>query len=94
MVALSFTSIPALFLAGFSWPVESIPQWLRTLSFLIPSTVGIDGFLKLNIMGATLREVGPQWMILWGLSILYFVLACLSMKVILSRFQRSRKIKE
>ncbi len=94
MVALLFTTIPAIFLAGFSWPVESIPQWLRTLSFLIPSTVGIDGFLKLNIMGATLREVGPQWMTLWGLSILYFILACLSMKIILSRFQQSRKIEE
>lgn len=85
MAALLFTSIPALFLAGFSWPVESIPRWLRTLSFLIPSTVGIDGFLKLNIMGATLREVGPQWMILWGLSILYFVLACFSLKIMASR---------
>lgn len=94
MVALLFTSIPTLFLAGFSWPVESIPQWLRMLSFLIPSTVGIDGFLKLNIMGATLREVGPQWMILWGLSIFYFVLACLSMKIILSKFQRSEKIEK
>ena len=82
MVALLFTSIPVLFLAGFSWPPESIPQWLRILSFMLPSTAGIDGFLKLNIMGATLPEVGFQWTLLWGLTGIYFTVACLTVRYI------------
>lgn len=85
MVALLFTSIPVLFLAGFSWPPESIPQWLRILSFLLPSTAGIDGFLKLTIMGAALREVGFQWIGLWGLSGIYFAVACLMVKYMAKR---------
>lgn len=72
MVVLLCTSIPAVFLAGFSWPAEAIPHWLRLVSFLIPSTAGIDGFLKINAMGATLREVARQWWILWGLALVYF----------------------
>ena len=80
MLALGFTSIPAIFLVGFSWPAESIPAWLRILSYSLPSTAGIDGFLKVNQMGATIDEVSFQWLILWGLSLVYFCLACCSMK--------------
>ena len=72
---LLFTSLPAVFLAGFSWPVEAIPGWLRLLSFFIPSTAGIEGFLQINQMGATLRDVREEWLILWGLCILYGLLA-------------------
>jgi len=75
MTMLLFTSLPVLFLAGFSWPVESIPSWLRFFSLFIPSTSGIDGFLRIVCMGASLKEVGPQWVILWGLSISYFFMA-------------------
>ena len=77
MVVLLFTSVPALFLAGFSWPVEAIPRWLHLASLTIPTTAGIDGFLKINSMGARLNEVATQWAVLWGLAILYFFLAWL-----------------
>lgn len=79
MLCLVFTSIPFLFLAGFSWPVESIPTWIRAISYLLPSTTGIDGFLKMNHMGAGLREVGSQWLIQWGLAGGYFVIASVLM---------------
>jgi ABC-2 type transport system permease protein len=77
---LLIVSLPAVFLAGFSWPVEGIPQWLRWISFLLPSTAGIEGFLMIQEMGATLREVRVEWLILWGLCFLYFLTACISMR--------------
>jgi ABC-2 type transport system permease protein len=73
---LLVTSLPAVFLAGFSWPVEAIPGWLRLSSFLIPSTAGIEGFLRINEMGASLHDVRKEWLILWWLCVLYFLLAC------------------
>jgi ABC-2 type transport system permease protein len=76
---LLITSLPAVFLAGFSWPMEAVPRWLRLISLLIPSTAGIEGFLQINEMGATLHDVGREWLILWGLCVFYFLLACLSM---------------
>lgn len=77
---LLITSLPAVFLAGFSWPVEAIPGWLRLSSFLIPSTTGIEGFLMINEMGATLHEVRGEWLVLWGLCILYYLLASFSLR--------------
>ena len=53
-------SYPLLFLSGFAFPVESISPSLIWLSYLLPSTPGIQGFLKLNQMGATWQEVQPQ----------------------------------
>ena len=78
--ALLITSLPAVFLSGFSWPVEAIPGWLRMFSFLIPSTSGIEGFLRINEMGATLHDVRWEWLVLWGLCILYYLLASCSLR--------------
>jgi len=79
MQALLFTSIPAIFLSGFAWPPEAIPGWLRILSYLLPSTAGISGFLRVNQMGASLSEVRFEWLILWGLCVLYSGLAWFSL---------------
>lgn len=54
------TTIPFIFVAGFAWPVESIPVPLRALSVLVPSTAGIQGFLKVDQMGADLNQVLPE----------------------------------
>ena len=64
-------SIPLLFLSGFAFPVESISQPLVWLSHLLPSTPGIQGFIKLNQMGATWREAWPQVSNLLALAVLY-----------------------
>jgi ABC-2 type transport system permease protein len=77
---LLFTSLPAVFLAGFAWPAEAIPGWLRIPSFLIPSTAGIEGFLRIQAMGAGLGEVQPEWLTLWGLCLLYGLLAYLFLR--------------
>lgn len=80
MMILLAASIPSLFLTGFSWPVEAIPQWMRYISFLLPTTTGVDGFLKLNQMGAHFSEISFDWYILWGLVVFYFVATVLSSK--------------
>jgi ABC-2 type transport system permease protein len=72
---LLFTSLPAVFLAGFSWPIEAIPPGLRVASFLLPSTAGIAGVLRLNAMGASLRHVRFELLVLWALTICYLLLA-------------------
>ncbi len=69
------TSLPALFLAGFSWPVEAMPGLLHPLALLLPSTAGINGLLRINAMGADLGHVRSEWWVLWALTGLYFLLA-------------------
>ncbi|HOV61132.1 MAG TPA: ABC transporter permease [Candidatus Hydrogenedentes bacterium] len=69
---LIYTSMPIIFLVGFAWPVEALPAVLRWLGMLIPASSGVMGFIRLNQMGATLYEVRREWLLLWGVCLLYF----------------------
>lgn len=72
-----FTSVPLMFISGISWPKEGIPVYLRAFSKLFPSTFGIDGYVKINNLGATLHEVRTEYLCLWILAGVYFALAYL-----------------
>jgi ABC-2 type transport system permease protein len=85
MMILLFSSIPFIFLSGFSWPVESMPTWLQYFSELIPSTPGIKGFLALTQKGAHFSDVFVHWQHLWILSISYFLTSTLFLKILLKK---------
>jgi ABC-2 type transport system permease protein len=72
------SSLPLLFFVGVSWPVEAIPDYLRAVSFVFPSTSAIDGLVRINQMDATLGDVFRDWAVLWGLALLYGSLAIIS----------------
>jgi len=73
---LLWTSLPAIFLAGFAWPVEALPPWLAAAGRALPSTSAIPGMIRLTQMGATLAQVRPEWWTLWALAGIYFATAC------------------
>ena len=75
MQALLATSLPIAFLAGFSWPMEALPAPLRALGALIPAVPGIQGFLRLNQMGAAWRDVQGFAAQLGALALLFTLLA-------------------
>jgi len=53
-------SAPLFFLSGLSWPHSAMPLPLTALSWIVPSTPGIQAMIKLNQMGAHTREVAPE----------------------------------
>lgn len=73
MMVFVFTSLPLLFLSGISWPASAVPEFWKYFSYLFPSTFGIQGFVKLNSMGATLREVSFEYQMLWLQTGIYFL---------------------
>ena len=73
-----FTSIPFLFLSGVSWPASNMPPFWKNVSVIIPSTFAINGYLKLNSMGAHLPEVWTEWRNLWIQAGGWFLLAYFS----------------
>lgn len=75
-----FTSVPLLFLSGISWPGSAIPPFWRYVSYLFPSTFGINGFVRINSMGATLHEAGFELRALWIQTGVYFITACIVCK--------------
>lgn len=69
------TSIPMVFLAGFSWPAEALAPPLRALGALLPTTPAIQGLLRVNQMDAGWRDVQPQLVHLALLAVLATALA-------------------
>jgi ABC-2 type transport system permease protein len=80
MLALLFSSLPAMFISGFSFPAESMPAWTRAVAQLLPSTHGIDGAVRVLQMGAALTDVRRPWLALWALAGAYFVLAIVTLR--------------
>ena len=68
------SSLPLVFSAGFVWPLEAVPKWVQFLSDFFPSTPAIEGFLKLNQMGASLDMLHSNVMMLSVQSIVYGIL--------------------
>jgi ABC-2 type transport system permease protein len=75
------TSIPSLMLSGLSFPVQGFSKFYKIFAQFIPSTPGIDGFIRLTQMKATFFEVLPEWNNLWLLTILYFICGSIALKL-------------
>lgn len=77
LLLVVFSSIPFLFMAGISWPQSNIPGVWRSIAMLIPSTFGVQGFVRLNTMGATLADIKVEYQALWILTLVYFLATCI-----------------
>ena len=71
-----FTSIPLAFLAGFTWPVEALPEPLQWLRWISPSTAGIQASLKFNQLGAPLVAGLPHLAWLACMALLSWLSVC------------------
>lgn len=74
------SSLPLVFVAGFIWPVSAIPAPINALAQLVPSTPAINGFLRLNQMGASFEQVMNWWGQLWLQALVYGCIAVFLVK--------------
>lgn len=77
-----FFSVILFFLSGVVWPQSNMPRFWLIFSYLFPSTPGIQGFVRISSMGATLAQVRGEYLALWVQAGVYFVTACLSLRFI------------
>ena len=91
LLLMLWTSIPVLMVSGVSFPREGIPEWLYNLGQLLPSSHGVDGFIRIQTMGASISEVFPEikWLII--LTIVYGGLACIGIHQVIRRELRQRQ---
>lgn len=99
MLLFVFTSVPLLFISGISWPGASIPDFWRYFSYIFPSTFGINGFVRIHSMEATLSEVSTEYHALWLQVGFYFLTTCLVYRrqILMSRkhaIERYKELKE
>ncbi len=94
LLLLLWTSIPVLMVSGVSFPKEGIPEWLFNLGKLLPSSHGVNGFIRIQTMGASLGEVFAEvkWLVI--LTIVYGGLACIGTHQAIRREEREQARKE
>ncbi len=75
MLTAVCTSVPFLFLSGISWPQSGIPGFWQGVSYCLPSTFAIRGFVRMSSMGARIGDVIPEFRALAILAIVYSLAA-------------------
>ncbi len=73
-----FSSVIFLFLSGLTWPRYAFGAGWYVVSNLVPSTWGVEGFVRINSNGATIAENAVPYIALWIQVALYSVLAALT----------------
>lgn len=76
ILLLVFLSVPMLFLSGLSWPASSMPEFWKYVSYLFPSTFGMNGYMRITALGADLSDIRTEYMALWIQAGVYFLMAC------------------
>jgi len=76
LVIFMFMSLILLFLSGVSWPQSNINGFWRAFAWMFPATCGVQGYIKINTLGADLRHVSFEYVSLWLQSIVYFATTC------------------
>ena len=72
---IAFFSIGLIFLSGVSYPLELIPWYWRAVHYVIPAAPAVLAYVQTSGMGATLYDICPQLLALWGQVVVYFVFA-------------------
>ncbi len=83
MLVIVFTSVLFLFLSGLLWPRYAMPDVWVWLGDLIPSTWGIEGFVRMASDGATIEQQSGPYKWMWLLAAVYFLVA-----YIIARYHR------
>ena len=70
-LTLSFITTPVFYLSGTIWPLQAMPQWVRAVSSMIPSTWATKAIAGVNQMGLSLWDVGGDVAMLLLLGAIY-----------------------
>ncbi len=82
LLCFAFFSLILFFSTGMVWPQCNMPRFWYGFSLIFPSTPGVQGFIKISSMGASLADVRAEYIALWVQAGLYFVTASFSLRFI------------
>jgi ABC-2 type transport system permease protein len=79
-MVLPVTSLPAILLSGFVFPIESMPQFLQIITYLIPARFFLVALRGIFLKGVGLAVLWPQALILLIFSVVLMTAATLQFK--------------
>jgi ABC-2 type transport system permease protein len=77
-------NFPVFFLSGAFYPVESLPDWLRSVVLVNPMTYAVDGLRAVMIKGTSILNVIPDVVIVGIFAVLTQLLGNLALYLALS----------
>jgi ABC-2 type transport system permease protein len=80
MTAQFFIFLPFIYLSGFTFPIENMPQWIQYLTTLIPLRYFIVIIRGIFLKGVGIAELWPQALALWIFGIAILTLAVVRFK--------------
>lgn len=90
VICCIFFSVILIFISGAIWPHCNMPRFWHAFSYLFPSTPGIQGFVGINSMGASLNGVKPYYLMLWVQTGFYFLTTCASLRIAVKKSSGGR----
>lgn len=81
VLLIAFFSIGLIFLSGVSYPFELLPWYWQVVHYLIPAAPAVLAYVQLSAMDASLHDVWPQLLALWGQVVVYFAWAVSTYKL-------------
>ena len=76
LLMIAFFSVGLIFLSGVSYPLELMPWYWQMAHYIIPAAPATLAYVQLNSMGASIEQVGVEYVTLWVQCAVYFLLAC------------------
>jgi ABC-2 type transport system permease protein len=80
MVAQFGLMLPMIYLSGFAFPIESMPQWIQYITYLIPLRYFITILRGIILKGSGLIDLLPETIILFFIGIMILLLSALRFK--------------
>lgn len=86
-----FMSIPILLMSGFSWPREGMPEFWKIFSYIFPSTLAANGYVRMNTLGASFWEISTEHFALWVQVVVYLSTTFFAYRLRLTRKARQER---
>jgi len=71
---------PQIVLCGVFWPLQSIPPFLRPISYILPLTYSSHALRAIMLKGATFSQILPDFLFLGAFFVVMFVAATLMLR--------------
>ena len=72
-----FIFIPFLYLSGFTFPIENMPQWVQYITYIIPLRYFLEIVRGIFLKGNGFANLWPQMLAMFGIGVVLLVLSTL-----------------
>jgi ABC-2 type transport system permease protein len=82
---MAFTTYPLFFLSGYIWPIQSIPEALQNICYLLPTVPYFKAFLAITQMDASFSDLIPSFIHLSILAVIGIIATYIRMRFLFNK---------